>query len=140
MSLRVSDKGRRWVISHAFGLRNDYNLKMRLFQNNFQPTQNDTVANYTEATFSGYVPAVLAGWAGPNPSGVQEVVTANNCVFAVSPAPVTGNTVYGYYVTDENDGGAELWADRFTNAPLPMTAAGTSIVVAPTFSEQSQFP
>lgn len=78
-------------------------LTLHLYQNNYQPTKSDTVANYTEATFPGYASVSLNTWGtvyqnGNGDAETDEQIHTFTCT-GTSPA----NTVYGYYVTDASN-------------------------------------
>src|SRR5437867_487466 len=90
---------------------------LKLFQHNHDPLVTDVDANYTEATFSGYVPKALGTWnaAYVNPSGQGEI-DANVQVFSHNGGPAANN-VYGAYV--DNGAGNVVYAERFP-APVLM--------------------
>ena len=110
-----------------------------LFQNNTTPMSSDTLGSYTEADFTGYASVNAVGWSAPVTSSGHEKTLATSVLFQVGSSPTVGNNIYGYYVTDNNRGGALVWAERFTGAPLSMTVAGDAIVVTPEFQESSEF-
>jgi len=98
-------------------------LALRLYSNDVRPGKADTVKNYTEATFSGYAPAVLSGerwvWNGNTAKyPIQEFVASGK----------KGELVYGYYITFA-DSNALLWAERFEDGPVAMNILGDTIGV-----------
>jgi len=107
---------------------------LKLFQNNHVPAVTDVNANYTEATFSGYLAMALGVWnlAFINPSGKGEI-DANPQAFSHNGGGVA-NSIYGVYVVDAT--GNVMYAERFP-APVLMAALGDSITYTPRLTCQS---
>lgn len=113
-------------------------LTIHLYQNNFTPTKGDTLAAYTEATFSGYAAqnsGALGGdvWDGVNFVWTQQAATVT---FAVGAGGVPNN-VYGAYWTSAD--GKLIAAERFAGAPIVMNTLGFSIGYTPTLTSESKF-
>jgi len=105
------------------------NAVLRLYQNNKTPAYADTVAGYTEATFTGYAAATLTGasWtiSGTNPASATYAQQS----FA-STANQSSQTIYGYYLTvSGNLIAAELFA-----SPVTIQYNGDTINVTPTIN------
>lgn len=112
------------------------NWWVKLYQNPRTPTDGDTTANYTEATFTGYngnqsptnwtVPAI-------DGSGMART-TADPLDFDFTGGPP--QTIYGYYVI--NTAGKLLWAEQFM-PPVNLTAPGDKITLTPSLTLCSLF-
>lgn len=102
--------------------------KIRLFKNNHTPVFTDTVADYTEANFSGYVGPTSVVWGAAFVNGAnQGEIDAAELTWTHSGGG-TANTVYGIYVTDS--AGNLCYAERF-DAPVSMGSAGDKIRYTP---------
>lgn len=110
--------------------------RMKLFQNNLVPTADTILSDLTEATFSGYSAGMFSGGAlgGSLDAFNRGYATWSPLTWTKSGA--TGNTIYGYYVT--NSGGSLLWIERF-DIPIPMTTDGAYLVITPRLTFTSQF-
>lgn len=78
-------------------------LRCHLFVNNFVPSPDNVLADYTEednVNFPGYAPIALTQSGTPfiNPSGNVEQVWSDP-LFQPSADPPTPQTIYGYFVT-----------------------------------------
>ncbi len=110
---------------------------VHLYQNNYVPTPLDVVANYTEATYTGYVAqAVLAASWNPvvQPDGSAGLIGPG--LFFNPTATTVANVVYGYYVTDST-GLILLWAEQFP-APVGMDGPGTGFTLVPQLNGVTQ--
>lgn len=109
--------------------------QIHLFQNNHTPADGDTVADYTECTFSGYLVKTLLAWsAAATVSGRAEITEALQTWGHTGGA--TGNNVYGYYITDF--AGNLLWAELDPAGPVLMDSSGQTYSVLPRFTLRSQ--
>ena len=89
----------------------DYVLK--IYSNNYTPGQATVLADFTEATFTGYTGTTFArsAWssATANPVTNKADIGANQ----VSWTAGSSETVYGYYVTTDDGSPLLLWAELF---------------------------
>lgn len=110
---------------------------VKLFQNDFQPTKDSILADFTVATFSGYAASAAVAWSGPvlNTAG-QPVIIGDLKLFTGTSPFTVSNTIYGYYVVD-TAGTKLLWAERFALSQI-IAAAGQSVQVVPTFGARNQ--
>lgn len=131
--------GRKAVINALLRSSGSVAARYHLFKNDFTPADTDTLLDYVEADFTGYASGIASGFSAPVTVGGEEHSLATSILFQVGASPTTGNSIYGYYVTDDNSAGALIWAERFTGAPLSMTSAGDAIVVTPEYQQSSQF-
>lgn len=107
---------------------------VRLFRNNVTPAIGDTVASYTEANFSGYAAQALPSFSAAAFSTSKARATATSTLIFTNSTGVTGNTIYGYYVT--NSAGTQLrWAHRPDNAPYDLSAAANAVNVLLKYTE-----
>lgn len=102
-------------------------LVLRLFTNNQTPAEGHTVADYTEASGSGYAAATLTAGSWTTTPGAPTEATHPEVTFTFTGA--LGN-VYGYYVTQATSGKL-MWAERFTGAPFNIANNGDQIRVVP---------
>lgn len=100
---------------------------LRLFQNNHVPASTDTVANYTEATFTGYAAIATVSWGNAYLNGalLGEIDEVNR-TFTQTANTVT-NTIFGYYITDV--GGNLIFAESNPLGGFNMNAAGLVYIV-----------
>lgn len=76
-------------------------FRVRLFVNNIQPADTDTVATYQEASFPGYAPVVARAWTAPATTATGAARTAlAACVFTQVALANPVQTIYGYFLTD----------------------------------------
>jgi hypothetical protein len=104
--------------------------KVHLFQNNIVPTQADTLATYTEATFDGYAALIFTSLAGPSRDTDGSFRIYNDAGWSQTGS-TTPNTIYGFYVTDHT--GALIGAYRFAT-PVQMVDAFSSLDITAEFS------
>jgi len=110
---------------------------LRLFKNNYTPVDGTVVGDLTEADFSGYAAINVTDLGSPSTvSGRAVTVSAAAKVFTHSGG-ATGNSIYGYYVTDA--GGALLWAERDPAAPAAMSVGGSTYSVTPRLTLATEF-
>lgn len=99
MNIIFPDPALVWMLRRVVGV----GLLYHLFRNNHTPALSDTIADYQEASWSGYAPILIpaANWILGNVDGHVGVLQAGAVNFPnTSPAPMS---VYGYYVTDDTD-------------------------------------
>jgi hypothetical protein len=105
---------------------------LRLYQNDATPTAGSSLSSFQELTFTGYTEITCnpANWTvTANTSTGAAVATYAAETFTFSAA-TAGNTVYGYYVVDNNPTPTVMWAERFTpSAPFNIPAAGGNLVI-----------
>lgn len=134
MALLVPDTGEIYMLQNIVGKNATANtLYLKLYQNAVTPGEANTVADYTEANFTGYANIALTGasWTVSSASGYS------NATYAIqtytSSAAQSTQQIYGYYVTS-GPGGQLLWAEKFTDGPYPITNNGDAIKVTPFIS------
>ena len=97
----------------------DYVLK--LYNNNYTPGQATVLADFTEATFTGYTGTTFArsawGAATANPVTNKGEISASQISWTAGSA----ETVYGYYVTSDDVSPVLLWAELFDTSKALQT-------------------
>lgn len=104
-------------------------LFLRLYSNNYTPTETDTLASFTEVAGGGYAAKTLGWGSWTINSGAPSygIYTRQEWIFT---GPTTLTNIYGYYVTDVL--GVLRWAERFVVTPIA-PIAGSKIRVTPRF-------
>ena len=123
-------------------LANAWNLsgfqQIGLFNSPITPSTTDTLATYTahEATFTGYTRQTLNSWGSAAPDGSgRGVIVHPNITFTCSIAPVSTETIYGYFVTD----GTDLYWAQVADTPIDITLVGDSVIVTPRYTQKTEF-
>jgi len=106
-----------------------------LFSNNFIPTVDSVLADFTESAFPGYAPQSIStpNAAYQNGAGRGEVDADMLTWIATGPS---GETAFGYFIYDAALD--VIWSERF-NAPSPMGATGASIDITTKFTWFTEF-
>jgi hypothetical protein len=98
-------------------------LNVSLYTNNYTPVDGSVTANFTEATFAGYVPRVLSNGSMDNSTIVADVAVGH---FGSAPTyTCTGGspqTVYGWFLTGDSSGLTYL-AQKFDTPRVMNTGA-----------------
>jgi hypothetical protein len=130
MALNVSDVGENIALEALVNKTAPQSLVLKLYKNNITPFDTDTAVTYTEATFSGYSSAALAGasWgaaaAGTITYSAQQTFT---CTGAAT------DDIYGYYVV-QTSSGVLVWSERDVSAPFAIRVNGDAVKITPTLS------
>lgn len=137
MAFVISNSGEKLLLDAAVGKVAAGNFKLKLFQNNVTPSQTDTTATYTVATFTGYTTITLttSSWnAGVAGTGTGTALANKASIDYAQQTftmgtPGTTNTIYGYYITDSAET-TLLGAEVFTS-PKSMNVSGDAIKITP---------
>jgi hypothetical protein len=130
MALNVPNVGENLALEMITNKTAPQNLVLKLYINNITPSDTDTHATYTEATFGGYAAATLTGatWgaasSGTITYGSQQTFTCN---------AVATDDVYGYYVVQATSG-TLLYSERDAAAPFAIRNSGDAVKITPTIS------
>lgn len=105
-------------------------LILRLFKNNVSPAVGSVLADFTEATFSGYSLVTLtpANWSETSATVVRSDYAP--AVEFTSDAGSQNEDIYGYYIATVTSG-ILVAVERFTNAPFNVADLGDKITVPP---------
>jgi hypothetical protein len=104
---------------------------LKLFQNDTVPAYTDTVADYVEADFSGYIAGTAITWGVPIINGSNQGELNGTQINFTHNGGSTANTIYGIFVVDGS--GDLLYAERFP-APIAMGSGGDTIPYVPRFT------
>lgn len=101
---------------------------LHLFDNDFTPTPDSVIGDFTEATFAGYVASSAIAWSEPfrTEDGRAKSV-GDTKVFELDTLP--GAIIYGWYATV---GGALRAAKRF-DTPVSLAVVGNACIVTPEY-------
>lgn len=105
--------------------------KVHLYQNNINPSKITTLADFVEATFTGYLAVSWGTWGTPY-VGIDGLAhtTAPSIQFQATDA-VTPNTIYGAYLT--NTAGTVLVASAAFVTPIPIPDATAAVIYEPDY-------
>jgi hypothetical protein len=98
--------------------------QMKLFQNNYVPTPTSILADFTEATFDGYVHQTFKFGIGPFRNFDGTYGPYSNVSYTMTGS-TTPNTIYGCYLVDST--GAFALAIRF---PQPIAMVDNLSLIA----------
>jgi hypothetical protein len=131
MALLVPNEGEVVMVQAIL----DLDLDLHLFKNDHTPAETDTVADYTEADFTGYVLENLISGNWVITPGAPAVGNYPDVVFTSTASQ--SQFVYGYYITKRVTGEL-MWAERFDDndpaAPYEMVNNGDTITFPPRFT------
>ena len=130
MTINVPDVGENLILEALVNKTSPQDLVLKLFQNDVTPSDTDTAATYTEATFSGYAALTLTGatWGAASGGSIAYPMQT-----FTSDAAQTLQNIYGYYMVQATSGKLVL-AERFTNGPYAVTNQGDKIDLTPTIT------
>jgi hypothetical protein len=95
-------------------------FNMHLYTNNLTPTTSTVLADFTEATFTGYTSVAVSVVTGPLVFGHYASVIFSPAGFTISAGT---QNIYGWYLTDDTDT-ILIASQRDPAAPVLMDAAG----------------
>lgn len=128
MALNVPDEGENVILENLTNKTAPQNLILKLYQNNITPSDTDTAATYTEATFGGYAAITLTG-ANWNAAAAGTITYNAQQTFTSTGAPT--NNIYGYFVVQATSGKL-MWSERDASAPFTVATAGDAVKLTPT--------
>ena len=107
------------------------NLTIKLFVNDYTPAENDTAADYTEASGAGYASKELqcGQWDVALDGDGIPTASYDKQTWSITGALDGGATIYGYWV--ENADGIFLWAQKLT--AITPDSSGCQYEVPPIF-------
>lgn len=118
MTLVLPNVGEIFILNLLANKSSAENMTLRLFKSNTTPAEGDTLATYTEATFTGYAGIALTGADWTVTSGAPSDMQTAAKDFTSSVLQTLEN-VYGYHLSRAT-GPTLVWAERFTSAPYPI--------------------
>lgn len=106
---------------------------VHLYTNDYTPTPQSVVGDFTEATFTGYAAVAVAGWTANRLEASGAVSTdATNVIPFVGPGDATGQSIMGYFVKSAGGGTPYLYAVKFA-APVPLNSPADVLALVATF-------
>lgn len=111
MSLYINTQGRLKLLKQMLENTDEAKI-LRLYQNNWTPTEGDTVATYTTCTWGGYADVTLVAGSWNQAVGNGLIAT---CSYGSSPIAWTASTTgtaYGYLVFGASSG-VLYWSEQF---------------------------
>lgn len=135
--LIFADEGNELLLNGFATYLNGEPCVFHLYSNDYTPTRSDTVADYTEATVTGYAAEDVDSFGGATDLGGNVWQIQGDEITWTLDGSVTPQTLYGYYVTDQA-GAQLLWAERFDTAEVVDSAAYV-IPVLPTLTSRSLY-
>ena len=112
----VPNVGEAKMLEHVLSLASPENLVLHLYKNDVTPTSTMTLADYTEATFTGYAAVTLSSANWTVTAGGQTSAEYNSGV-AFTCSGTTNESIYGFYLTTANSS-TLMWSERFDGAGL----------------------
>jgi hypothetical protein len=128
MALNVPDVGEKIALEAFINKTAPQDQSLRLFINNFSPSDTDVAGTHTIATFPGYANIALTG-ANWNAYAGGSVTYNAQQTFACSG--VATDDVYGYYLL-QSVSGILMWNERDATAPFAVRNNGDSYKITPT--------
>lgn len=131
MALNFPDVGENLALEMITNKTAPQNLVLKLYSNNITPSDTDTAATYTEATFTGYSAITLTGASWGAASG-GTITYGSQQTFTRSSTGTTEN-IYGYFVI-QTTSTVLLYSERDASAPFAVTNNGDAVKITPTIS------
>lgn len=127
MALLVPDVGEDRCLKAVLNHTPPQDLLIKLFTNNWTPTEADIAGTYNEASGFGYVAKTLTG-----SSWTISGTAPTAATYAQQTWTFTGalGQVFGYYVVQAISG-VLMWAERFSDGPYPVNNNGDQVLIAP---------
>ena len=132
MALLLPNNGEGDALAAIVGKAAAENLVLRLYTNDITPSETDTTATYTEATFTGYAAITLTASSWTVTEGEPGNAAYPQQTFT-SSADQSPQSVYGYYFTRVTSGRL-AWAERFPSGPYVIANNGDNVKVTPKFT------
>jgi len=109
---------------------------VHIFTNDFTPTSQNVIGDYTEAAYAGYVPIALVGWTANQAQTDGTVTTTSTTVLSFSgPAAGGGPTAYGYFVKSAGVGTPLIYGERF-DTPQSLASVANILNLVPTYRQK----
>jgi hypothetical protein len=129
MAIVVPNGGEVLALGFLVNKSTPENLKLRLYESNTTPSETDTIATFTTATFTGYADATLTGASWTVTGGAPSSATYAEQTFT-STAGSQSKSVYGYCYLRTTTGDL-VAAERFSDAPYSIVNNGDAVKITP---------
>ena len=130
MALNVPDVGENKILEALVNKTAPQDLVLKLYKNNVTPSDTDTAATYTEATFPGYA-AINLGGASWNAAAAGSIAYSAQQTFTCSG--VATDDIYGYFLV-QLASGVLIWSERDASAPFAIRVSGDAVKLTPTIT------
>jgi hypothetical protein len=130
MALVVPNSAEGFILGYIVGTDTPEALTIRLFGNDYTPTEIDTVAAYTEVTGGGYAGISLSSLNWTITDGDPSLAEHTQVSWTFDATAASVGNVYGYYVTRDTSSDL-VWAERFTNGPYNIQTENDQIRITP---------
>lgn len=129
MALNFPDTGENLALEMIVNKTAAQNLVIKLYKSNTTPSESDTAATYTEATFTGYSAITLTGasWGAASAGSIAYAQQTFTCSGAAT------DDIYGYYVI-QTTSGTLVYSERDGSAPFAVRISGDNIKITPTIT------
>lgn len=127
MAIVMCKNGDKFVLNAAAA--NACFFRIRLFKNDFTPDVDSVLGDFTEADFTGYSGFQACAWLAAVINGAGKGIIVAAPLLWTAGVIGTGNTIYGYYVTEGGDT-VVSYAERFAS-PIVIASVGDFVVVTP---------
>lgn len=127
MAIVIPSEGQIEILKRVlYGNAGAENLSLRLFSNNYTPVVGSVLANFTEATFTGYAAITLTSsqsggtWAVPtNSSSLSQSTYGTTATWTAT----TDQTIYGWYLVGVSSN--KVYAAQAFGAGKPLVGASS---------------
>lgn len=130
MALNFPNTGENLSLEMMVNKTAPQNLILKLYKSNTTPSDTDTAATYTEATFPGYAAITLTG-ASWNAASSGTIAYSAQQTFTCTSTST--DDIYGYFVVQAVSG-TLLYSERDAAAPFAVRNNGDAIKITPTIS------
>lgn len=129
MSAWVEPKTEKLALVNAkVALASFVGAKLHLFSNNFSPSEDSILADFTEVAYTGYA-AQTVTWSAAFYDQNGEPVSSGGALLFIQTAVTVTGIAYGAYLTD-TAGAVLLGAGRLDNAPFGFSGANVALELA----------
>ena len=125
----VPNVGEAKMLEHILSLATPENLVVHLYKNNITPSSTMTLADYTEATFTGYAAVTLSSANWTVTAGGPTSAEYNSGV-AFTCSGTTSESIYGFYLSTANSS-TLIWSERFDEAPFVIVNPNDALTARP---------
>lgn len=128
MAIVVPNVGKEQMLKLILNKTAQEDLNIRLYTNNFTPSNSTVFADFTEASGFGYTSKNIAAAAWTITPGTPSVAQATQQTWVFTG--LLGN-VYGYFLVGQTNTTLVYWAERFTDGPYNIQVNGDEIRITP---------
>jgi hypothetical protein len=101
------------------------NANIRLFSNNFTPDPSKVLADFTEATYTGYAAQVLTTAFASSFKVIDGKYQSDSATFTFTCTSGSSQTIYGWYITVNPSGTTTVRLSGLFPAPITMAPSAS---------------